>query len=230
MGNGRRSCLWCRLIIPVWWRWFQIHCQKLMDLKLISWNTRGMNAYDKMVALKNLVLDQKCDVCMVQETKIMKMNQLMDRQIWYDTEFDWDYMPSTGTCGSSGGRLTIWNRNKLLKEDGRMRDVNAVRCDEERNIVEGDSRNKDFHNNFINIHELVDFPLSGGAYTWSDMQDFLKKVEEWWGIMKFQGIPSFVFFKKLQNLKYFLKNWSREEFSGVKKEKAELTEKIGCLD
>ncbi|XP_026410995.1 uncharacterized protein LOC113306252 [Papaver somniferum] len=66
--------------------------------------------------------------------------------------------------------------------------------------------------------------------SWILHKYFLKKIEEWWGIMKFQGIPSFVFFKKLQNLKYFLKNWSREEFGGVKKKKEELAEKIGCLD
>ncbi|XP_026378383.1 uncharacterized protein LOC113272800 [Papaver somniferum] len=251
-------------------------------------------------------------------------------------------MPSTGICGGSGGLLTIWNTNKLIRDDGRMSkniiynlftqntdgfkwvicnmyspceyneralfwsdldevrhwwsgpicyagDVNAVRCDEERNRGEGDSRNKDFLNNFITSHELVDLPLLGGVYTWSDMQvnpllcrlnrfllsmdmdlrfpaaiqlaltrvtsdhkpimlmtkpdimckpyfkfenswilhkDFLKKVEEWWRIMHFQEIPNFVFFKKLQNLK----NWSREEFGGVKREKVVLTEKIDCLD
>ncbi|XP_026452045.1 uncharacterized protein LOC113352442 [Papaver somniferum] len=244
-------------------------------------------------------------------------------------------MPSTGSCGSSGGLLTIWNRSKLLKEGGRMgkntistlftqkingfkwvvcnmyspceynvralfwsdleevrhwwngpiclaRDVNAVRYDEERNIEECDSRNKDFLNNFINSQELVDLKLLGLAYTWFDRfllsvemnlrfpeviqvaltrvtsdhkpimlatkpniickpyfkfenswilhRDFLKKVEKWWGIMKHQGIPSFVFFKKQHNFNYFLKNWSTEEFGGVKKEKAELTENIDCLD
>ncbi|XP_026428327.1 uncharacterized protein LOC113324223 [Papaver somniferum] len=65
---------------------------------------------------------------------------------------------------------------------------------------------------------------------WLVHKDFLKKVEEWWGVMEFQGQANFVFFKKLQNLKYFLKNWSREEFGGVKKEKLELTKKIELLD
>ncbi|XP_026410160.1 uncharacterized protein LOC113305315 [Papaver somniferum] len=328
------------------WRWCQIQFVSLTDLKLISWNLRGMNAFDKILALKNLVLEQKCDVCMVQETKMIKMNQWMVRQIWYDAYFDWEYIPSTGTCGRSGGLLTIWNNNKLIKEGGRMgknsistlfsqKDdgfkweicnmyspcgyneravfwsdmeevrnwwngpicfaggVNAVRCDEERNMGECDSRNTALLNNFITTQELVDLPLLGGAYTWSDMQvnpllcrldifflsvemdlwfpaaiqvaltsvtsdhkpimlvtkpnidckpyfkfenswimhkDILRKVEQWWGIMKFQRIPSFVFFKKLQNLKYFLKNWRREEFGGVKKEKDGLTEKIDCLD
>lgn len=42
----------------------------LMDLKLISWNVRGMNAFDKMNVLKNLIFVRECDVCMVQSRKL----------------------------------------------------------------------------------------------------------------------------------------------------------------
>lgn len=135
-------------------------------------------------------------------------------------------------------------------------DMNAVRNSDERNRGKGDSRNTSFLNNFIYDQELVDFPLLGGAYTWSDMQanpllcrldrffrsvdfdvmfpeavqmdltrvisdhkpimlvtkpgiqckpyfkfengwihhnDFLRKVEECWRMMKYEGAPSFVF-------------------------------------
>ncbi|XP_026383262.1 uncharacterized protein LOC113278713 [Papaver somniferum] len=45
---------------------------------------------------------------------------------------------------------------------------------------------------------------------WFQHKDFLKRVEEWWSAMTFSGTPSFVFFRKLQNLKLFSKGWSRE--------------------
>ncbi|XP_026428108.1 uncharacterized protein LOC113323977 [Papaver somniferum] len=250
-----------------------------------------------------------------------------------------------GSSGNSGGLLSIWNKNKVVKENERMGinnittvftsklkgdkwavcnlyspcgyneradfwnelkvrnwwkgpicfagDMNDVRNDEERNKGEADSRNNSFLNNFIMSQELIGLALVGGAFTWSDMQkdpllcrlgkfllsvemdvliphsiqialtsviydhrpimlvtkpnfmckpnfkfengwllhkDFFKKVKEWWDVMEYQGQASFVFFKKLQYLKYFLKNWSRVEFGSVKRVKVDLTEKIELLD
>ncbi|XP_026416920.1 uncharacterized protein LOC113312385 [Papaver somniferum] len=280
-----------------------------------------------MTALKNLIFNQKCIVCMIQETKMKKMNKWLVKQLWYDADFDWDYLPSVGSSGNSGGMLTIWDSSKLVNNvkwvvcnlyspcDYNERTVfwedleevrhwwggpicfagdwNAVRCDAERNRGEADSRNSNFLNNFIYNHELVDLPLVGGSFTWSDMhtdpllcrldrfllsvdldnmfneaiqialtrvisdhkpirlvtkpniqsksyfkfenswlshKDFVKKVAEWWGMMEYQGQASFIFFKKLQNLKFFLKKWSMEEFGGIEKKKKELTEKIAGLD
>ncbi|XP_026398793.1 uncharacterized protein LOC113294624 [Papaver somniferum] len=306
-----------------------------MDIKVISWNIRGLNAFERMVALKNLVMAQKCTICLIQDTKMMKMDHWVIQNILYDGEFDWMYFPSVG---ASGGLLTVWDKSKLVKEGERVRmnnistlftlkdnwdklvvcnlyspceyterevfrkdleeiknwwegpmcyggDVNAVRSNEERNRGDGDSRNNNFLNNFIYNQELVDLPLLGGAFTWSDMQtdpllcrldrfmlivgfdvmfpddvqmtlarvisdhkpmliskpglackpyfkfengwiyhkQFKQLVEQWWGMMNFEGSASFIFFKKLQNLKYLLNNWSREEFGGVKREKNDLT-------
>lgn len=88
-----------------------------MDYKIISWNIRGMNSFNKINALKELVANHKCTICMVQETKIMKMNQWFVKQIWYDNSFDWVYPPSVESAGNSGGLLTIWDTTKLVKED-----------------------------------------------------------------------------------------------------------------
>ncbi|XP_026459226.1 uncharacterized protein LOC113359869 [Papaver somniferum] len=125
--------------------------------------------------------------------KIMKMSRWLVKQLWFGDDFDWLYLHSVGINGNSGGLLSIWNINKIVKEDERIGviilqlvfvlrnwwngpicfvvDMNAVRCDEERNIGEGEARNNEFLNNFITNHELVDLPLVGGAFTWSDMQE-----------------------------------------------------------
>ncbi|XP_026458710.1 uncharacterized protein LOC113359257 [Papaver somniferum] len=66
--------------------------------------------------------------------------------------------------------------------------------------------------------------------SWILHKDFIKKVEEWWQVMNLQGGANFVFFKKLNNLKFFLMRWGREEFGGIKKETVELTEKTDSLD
>lgn len=48
--------------------------------------------------------------------------------------------------------------------------------------------------------------------------------------MVFLGAPGYVLFRKLQNLKYFIKTWSKETFGSVKKKEEDLTEKINSLN
>lgn len=48
-------------------------------------------------------------------------------------------------------------------------DLNAVRSEVGGNRVNGDSRNKSFLNEFIVKQELVDLPLVGGSYIWSNI-------------------------------------------------------------
>ncbi|XP_026451782.1 uncharacterized protein LOC113352132 [Papaver somniferum] len=306
-----------------------------MSSKLISWNLRGLNAYDKQVALRDMIAAHRCMVCSIQETKIQHLSSWFVRQIWYDSYFGWDFIPSQGSVGNSGGLLTIWDSANLelldkkvglnsiscllryrstsfkfivtnayspcdfnLREDfwrdlAEIRnwsaeawcfagDLIAVRSDAERNKPGGDTRNMAFLNNFIMEQELIDFPLNGGAFTWSNKHadptlcrldrflvctlfdakfsgatqtalvrtisdhnallldltpdfrcaasfkienhwlkhpDFIKLVEIWWRTMVFEGTPYYVLFRKLQNLIFFIKAWSREVFGNVKKER-----------
>lgn len=48
--------------------------------------------------------------------------------------------------------------------------MNDVRSSEERNRGDGDSRNTALLNNYILENELIDHPLIGGAFTWSNNQ------------------------------------------------------------
>lgn len=52
-----------------------------------------------------------------------------------------------------------------------MGDVNSVRSDAERNKPEGDTRNMNFLNNFISDQEMIDLPLNGSSFTWSNKHD-----------------------------------------------------------
>lgn len=48
--------------------------------------------------------------------------------------------------------------------------------------------------------------------------------------MIYTGSPSFILAKKLQNLKFFLKRWSKEQYGKVASRKKEITEKINELN
>ena len=41
-----------------------------MNLKILSWNVRGLNDGRKRLIVKNLLRDWKCDVICLQETKL----------------------------------------------------------------------------------------------------------------------------------------------------------------
>ncbi|XP_026459582.1 uncharacterized protein LOC113360270 [Papaver somniferum] len=195
-------------------------------------------------------------------------------------------------------RELFWNDLKEIRAGSNeawcfVGDVNSVRCDAERNKPGGDLRNVNFLNNFVSEQEMIDLPLHGGSYTWSNkLEDpllcrldrvlvctlfdsrfsnatqtvlvrtisdhnalildltscirnnssfkiethwmehpyFVKLVEVWWNTLDYTGAPGFVLFRKLQNLKYFIKNWSKITFGNVKKTEEELTKKIKVLN
>ncbi|XP_026417133.1 uncharacterized protein LOC113312608 [Papaver somniferum] len=170
------------------------------------------------------------------ETKIMKMNRWLVKQLWFDEDFDWLYLPSVGS---------------------------HVKSEEERNKGEGESRNNNFLNDYIMKNELVDMPFVGGAFIWYDMTEdpllcrpdrFLlsidfdllfpdsiqvsltRVVSDHKPLMlvtkpSIKSKPYFKFENGCLLHKDFFKNVEKwKEFGGLKKEKEELNKKINVLD
>lgn len=148
-------------------------------------------------------------------------------------------------------------------------DFNAIISPDERNVPGGAIRNRRLFKSFVNSFSLVDLPMAGGRFTWTNSQqppllvrldrfllsydflenclvpmknrlrrpisdhkpillccnsgdklkspfrldnfilhhpDFLKSLKIWWDNIVFSGKPSYIFSKKLQALKFFVKN------------------------
>ncbi|XP_026396502.1 uncharacterized protein LOC113291150 [Papaver somniferum] len=66
--------------------------------------------------------------------------------------------------------------------------------------------------------------------SWVEHKDFVKNVKIWWRPISFQGSSSYVFFKKLQNLKHMTKTWRIQEFGSVRRENIIVTERIHDLN
>ena len=47
----------------------------IMNLKIVSWNVRGMNDKDKSLCMRNLIKLWKADVICLQETKRAEFNR-----------------------------------------------------------------------------------------------------------------------------------------------------------
>ena len=60
-----------------------------MNLKLLSWNIRGLNEIDKRLQICNLLRSRKADIVCLQETKLEWITRGIVRSIWSCPYVDW---------------------------------------------------------------------------------------------------------------------------------------------
>ena len=78
-------------------------------MKLLSWNIRGLNNPQKQYAIKLLIVQEKLDCVLIQETKMSSSSfDKIANYIW----------PGAGYIhrsldGASGGIATMWNLNSM---------------------------------------------------------------------------------------------------------------------
>ena len=53
-----------------------------MNLKLLSWNVRGLNNPRKRDVVKNLLREWKCDIVCLQESKLGNTSSILVKNIW----------------------------------------------------------------------------------------------------------------------------------------------------
>jgi len=83
-----------------------------MNLKIISWNVRGLNDSRKCLIVKNLLREWKCDVICLQETKLDGMDSQMVCSLWSCPYVDWAVLDADQMAG---GVLIMWDRRVLEK-------------------------------------------------------------------------------------------------------------------
>ena len=73
-----------------------------MNIKLLSWNVRGVNESRKRKVIKSVVRKQKVDLFCIQETKIQLMSESVVRSLGSGRFLEWKAL---NACGSAGGML-----------------------------------------------------------------------------------------------------------------------------
>ena len=85
-----------------------------MNLKILSWNVRGLNDCRKRLIVKNLLRDWKYDVICLQETKLTGMDRQMVGNLWSCPFVDWVALDAVQTaCGI----LLMWDRRVLERTE-----------------------------------------------------------------------------------------------------------------
>ena len=83
-----------------------------MNLKLISWNVRGLNEVDKRLQIRNLLRSWKADIVCLQESKLEWIIRGIVPRIWSCPYVDWLFL---GSDGASGGILLMWDSQVVEK-------------------------------------------------------------------------------------------------------------------
>ena len=83
-----------------------------MNLKIISWNVRGLNEKDKRLQIRHLIRIWRVDVICLQETKMELITRGFIKSIWGCQHVDWVYL---SLIGASGGILVVWDRRVVEK-------------------------------------------------------------------------------------------------------------------
>ena len=81
-----------------------------MNLKLLSWNVRGVNESTKRKVIKSVIRKQKVDLFCIQETKIQDMTDRVVRSLGTGRFLEWKAL---NACGSAGGILICWDKRAL---------------------------------------------------------------------------------------------------------------------
>ena len=189
-----------------------------MNLKIISWNVRGLNDKEKRLKIRNFLRSWKADIVCLQETKLEWVTRGLVRSIWSCPFIDLLYLDSEG---ASGGILLMWDRKvveKLEEAVGNFSiscrfknvndhfewaftgiygpnlnrnhhlmweelasliswwnlpwclggDFNVIRFPSERLGAGRFSRCMYDFSDFISLHGLMDIPLEGGLFSWSN--------------------------------------------------------------
>ena len=85
-----------------------------MNLKIPSWNVRGLNDRRKRSIVKNLLRDWKCDVICLQETKLTGVDRQMVGNVWSCPFVDWVALDAVQIAS---GILLMWDRKVLERTE-----------------------------------------------------------------------------------------------------------------
>ena len=81
-----------------------------MNLKILSWNVRGVNDSSKRKLIKSVVRKQKVDLLCIQETKMQVMSEGVVRSLGSGRFLDWKALNAIRSAMSV---LICWDKRSL---------------------------------------------------------------------------------------------------------------------
>ena len=82
----------------------------MTNIKIISWNVRGVNNKEKRTLIKALLKTHKADLLCFQKTKLKGVSNSLVRSLGVQRLMDW---VASNAQGASGGVLIFWDSRVL---------------------------------------------------------------------------------------------------------------------
>jgi len=79
-------------------------------MKIISWNIRGLQSFEKKREVRNLVQEKNPFILCIQETKLSVFDSIVCKSMWGGENVDFSFQSSVG---ASGGLVTMWDVSKV---------------------------------------------------------------------------------------------------------------------
>ena len=70
-----------------------------MNIKIITWNVRGVNDPDKRSVIKSFLISNRVDLVCLQETKVHQMNNVTARSLGVGRFLNWRALNAKGPRG-----------------------------------------------------------------------------------------------------------------------------------
>lgn len=121
--------------------------------KVLCWNVRGVNSEDKWDPIRDTVRDACCDIFCFQETKRQHFDSNFIKNLCTPDFDSFAYLPS---IGASGGLLICWKSRFF---EGQK--VFQNQCNINEMLLFNDA---------ISALGLIELPLFGKKYTWTNKQ------------------------------------------------------------
>ena len=82
-----------------------------MRIKILCWNVRGLNDFEKRKLIKEVVRNQKPDLVCLLETNVKEMSLKMVKSVGVGRFLNWASMDAKGVAG---GLILFWD-NRVLE-------------------------------------------------------------------------------------------------------------------
>lgn len=137
------------------------------DMKIVSWNIRGLGLDVKVAMVNRLVKIHRVNICFLREIKLEEVSGDLVRRIWGDNNFDFRFV---AVVGCLGGLITIWDKSFfLLKKDY---------CVNRFIVVEGYWCSKGWEGVLINVY--APNMLRDQKILWEEMIEIQKQFTKHW--------------------------------------------------
>ena len=82
-------------------------------MKVPAWNVRGLGGASNKLVVKEMIMNQKAQIVILQEAKLKEVSERVVKEVWGRRQVKWVAVEAVGAVG---GLLTLWDTRTVSVE------------------------------------------------------------------------------------------------------------------